>query len=170
LQQQAQPALSAPQHVAENGVVDERKRRTEKADAHIGVERFVDARFGGKEPLANERKQWGKQRQQNSYACRHQAGAPEHRLFLRFVAPAEGLRYEPRRACANEIEGGEYDVEDQRARRQPSEKGCIAELSDDCGIDQAKQGRGQIGERNRDGDGKNRAVGDGERPHGRCRR
>ena len=41
LQEQPEPALAAPQHIAEHGVVDQRERRAEQADADIGVHRLA---------------------------------------------------------------------------------------------------------------------------------
>ena len=57
LQEQAEPALAAPQHVAEHRIVGERERRAEQPDAHIDVHRRQHARLGADEPGAAERHQ-----------------------------------------------------------------------------------------------------------------
>ena len=71
--------------------------------------------------------------------------APEHRLHLAAVLRAERLRRQPGRAGAQEIEGGEDEVEDQRADRQPAEQRRIAEPADDRRVGQAEQRRRQEG-------------------------
>ena len=164
LQEQAEPALAAPEHIAEDGVVDQRERRAEQPDADIGVHRRGDARLGAHEPLAGRGEQ---RREQRPARCRQRRaigdGSPEHRLFLGGVAAAEGLGDETGRAGAQEIEGGEDDVEDERAGGQAAEQRGVAELADHRRVDQAEQRRRQIGERHRHGDGEHRTVGDDER-------
>ena len=49
------------------------------------------------------------------------------RLFLERVAAAESLRDEAGRAGAQEIEGREHDVENDRAGGQPAEQRRVAE-------------------------------------------
>ncbi len=167
LQQHRERALAAPEHVAEDGVVDERERRRQHADADIGRHRLVDAAVGIEEPLA---KQHEERRERGKHdAGRHgdREGAPEDRLLLGLVAAAERLRDQTGGAGADEVEGGEDDVEHQRAGGEAADQRRVAELADDGGIDQAEQRRGQIGERHRHGDRQHRAMRDRERP--RCR-
>ncbi len=156
------PAFAAPEHVAEDGVVDQREGRGEQPDADIDAHRLADARFGAHEPLAGDGDQRRKGGKHDAGDNRDQHGAPEHRLFLQLVAAPESLGDEAGGAGAQEIEGGEDDIEDQRAGRQPAEQRRVAELADHRRIDDAEQRRRQIGERHRHGDGEHRAVGDDE--------
>ena len=68
---------------------------------------------------------------------------PENRLLLRLVAAAEGLRHQPGGGGAQEIEGGEDQVEEDRADREPGKQRRLAETADDGGIDQTEQRRRQ---------------------------
>ena len=63
---------------------------------------------------------------------------------------------------AQEIEGGEDDVEDQRADGKAAEQRGVADLADHADIDDADERRRQIGERHRHRDGEHAAMGDGE--------
>ena len=66
LQQQAEPPLAAPQHVAEDGIVDERERRAEQPHADIGVHGGEHARLGADEAAAGQRHQRRQRRQRHA--------------------------------------------------------------------------------------------------------
>ena len=162
LQQQAEPALAPSEHIAQDRIVHQRERRAQHADAHIGVERRVDARLGRHEPLAGQRGQRCGERQDDAGDDGDDRRPPEHRLFFDCVTAAESLGDERGRAGAQEIEAGEDHVEDNGARCQAAQQRGIAELPDDRRVDQADQRRRQIGERHRHRDRQDRPVGDVE--------
>jgi len=112
--------------------------------------------------LAGHRKERRKGGKHDARDDRDQHGAPQHRLLLQRVAASEGLSDEAGGARAQEVEGGEDDVEDQRSRRKAAEQRRIAELADHRRVDDAEQWRRQIGKRHRNGDRQHRTVGDGE--------
>ena len=93
--------------------------------------------------------------------------ADEHRGDLAAVVGADGLGDEAGRAGAEEIEGREDEVEDERADRDTADQRRIAELADDGEIDHADQRRRQIGERHRHGDGEDAAMGHREGSDGK---
>ena len=162
LQHQPEPAFAAPQHVAQYGVVDEREGRGEQSDPYVDRHRFAEARLGAHEPLAGHGKERRKCGKHDAGDDRDQHGPPENGLFLQRIAAPESLGDEAGGAGTQEVEGGENDVEHQRARGQAAEEGGVAELPDHRRVDDAEQRRRQIGERHRHRNRQHRAIGDDE--------
>ena len=83
------------------------------------------------------REQRREQRQQNTRGSCHRQRPPDNRLFLARIAAAKRLRDQSGGAGAQEVEAREHNVEHDRARRQPAQKCCIAQLPHHRGPDQA---------------------------------
>ena len=131
-------------------------------DAH----RLADTRARTHEPSTGLGKERSQRSQYDPGDDRDQHGTPEHRLLLQLVAPSEGLRDQARRSRAQKVEGGEDQVERQRAGGKAAEQRGVAELADHRRVDNAEKRRRQIGERHRHGDGQHRSVGDDEMSRG----
>ena len=92
--------------------------------------------------------------------------AEKNRDQLLFIASAKSLCRQAGRTGAQEIEGDEDDVEDNRANRYAAKKRGVSELSDHCGVDDANEGDRDIGERHRHGEAEDHTVGDVEGTNG----
>ncbi len=118
-----------------------------------------DGGFGGHEAAACPRDRRRNERDQKTAGETDQQRPRQHRLLARRIVPATRLRYETGRAGAQEVERAEDQIEDDGARRQTAERRRLSQPSDDGSVDDADQGRRHEGERRRQGDGKDRPVG-----------
>ncbi len=89
---------------------------------------------------------------------------PEHGLLFQRVAASHRLGDEAGRAGAEEVEGGEDQVEDDGAGGEAADQRRVAVLADDRGIDNADQRRRQVGDHHRHGDAEHQPVRHRETP------
>ena len=122
-------AFAAAQHIAEHGIVDQRERARRAGGCGHRCPSPPVTRGSAPMNQPPARGNSGRQRDQRQAGNDGIAAARQNTaLLLRLVAASEGLRDEARGARAQEIEGGEDDVEDDRACGQAAEQRGIADI------------------------------------------
>ena len=158
LQQQADQALTASEHEAEDGIVGQPGRRRHDTDGEIDLRRLAHRRTGRHGPDSNG-KDYRRQEQQDPTARKaDEERTPVDGLLFGLVTTPECLRNQAGRRGAQEIEGGEDQIEQDGADGQAADQRRIAQPADNRHVHQAQQRRGQIGKRHRNGDRQDQAV------------
>ncbi len=163
---QQQPVAGAPgaDQPTEDDVIGEREGRRQHAHLPIGAGRGVHRLAAADERQRDGDDRLAQDEHRGADDDGKQQGAIGGGADLVAVVGAERLGDQPGRARAQEVEGGEDEIEDQRADRDAANQRRIAQLADDAEIDHADQRRRQIGERHRHGDRQNAAMRDLEGP------
>ena len=134
---------------AEQGVVDQRRRRAPDADLVVAAREAFDLRARFQDPEGDR----GDGRLQDHQKCaqghRQDQRAQERGAQLVPVVGAEGLGREPGRPHAQEAEAPEQEVEEHRADRHAADVGGIGQPADHRGVDRAQKRRRQGGEHDR---------------------
>ena len=100
-------------------MISEKGDASEKPDADISLHRLVDAAVGVQEPLAKDHEERCERSEDEAGYHGDREGAPEHRLLLGLVAPAECLRDQTGRPGAHEVEGGEDESKTSAPTARP---------------------------------------------------
>ena len=160
LEREPEAGAAEADQPAEDDVVGEREGRRQRPDLPVVAGRRLDRvaaadqaeRHGGDHVAEEDDGEADREREDQ--------GAGEPGGGLAPVAGADRLRDQAGGAGAEEIEGDEDDVEDQRADRHAADQRRVAELADHAEVDHADQRRREVGERHRHGDGEHAAMGD----------
>ena len=147
---------------AEDDVIGEGKRRRQRADLPVVAGRRLDRVAAADQAERHAGDHVAEEHHDDADGERKQQSAGEPGRRLAAVVGAHRLGDEAGGAGAEEIEGSEDEIEDQRTDRHAADQRRIAELADDAEIDDADDRRGQVGERHRHRDGEHATVGDFE--------